>query len=112
MDILKIDSGFSIIETLVTIVIVSMLVIFVSVFLDNIYNNPKLFLKSKALLLAKNEMNRTIYSEGYRDTSYFDDKYRMNIIRQIKDQEGVYKINVLIRKTDKEILSLSRIQSK
>jgi len=112
MDILNQDSGFSIIETLVTILIVGILIIIVSIFMETIFSNPRLFLKSKALYLGQEEINYVINHSAYTDTSYFNNKANLFVNRQITELDKVYKINVSVMKADEEILTLSRVQSK
>ena len=95
MDILKQD-GYSIIETLVSFVILGLIVTFtVGVYL-NLFHNPKLILKSEALHLASHEMDCVLNNKTYNDTTYLNEHKNLQILRKISREESLFRVDILV----------------
>ncbi|MBK7980268.1 MAG: type II secretion system protein [Ignavibacteriae bacterium] len=109
MDKLKNQKGYIILEALVGIIILGLVVTFSVMFFNQIFANSKILLKSDALLLAKQEIDTSINFRTTTDTSYFNQKGNLKVIRNIKAESNIYKAVVTVASDSgkKEILSLS-----
>lgn len=110
MDILKTEHGFSIIETLVAIIILGLLAVFITSFFNQMLRNPQLVLRTKAIYLAEQEINYCINRKAFNDTSYINNEFNLLILRQVITYENNFKINVSVKKNSLDnLVSLSRI---
>ena len=102
------QSGFSLIETLVSMVILGLLVTFTIMFFNNIYSNPKLLLRSEALLLADVEISKCMNFKLASDTSYINLNGNLEVIRNVIREERLLKVAITVRakSNKKEILKL------
>jgi prepilin-type N-terminal cleavage/methylation domain-containing protein len=101
------DEGFSLIEALVSIVILGLLSSIFFSFLSNTINKPVLTYRAEALVLAQNEIQRTIAARNLRDTSYCNMKGNMTIYKHVTENESLYKINVVVLYNNKiELINL------
>ncbi len=109
MDILKKQDGYLIIEALVSLIILGFIVVFVSMFFNNIFQNPKILLRGQALTLANQEIERSINIKAQTDSIYKNQTGNLEVRRMIKRNDNLTNINVSIFSTSakKEILSLS-----
>lgn len=109
MDKLKDQRGYLILEALVGIIILGLVVTFSVMFFNQIFANSKILLRSDALLLAKQEIDRSQNFRVITDTSYFNQKGNLKVIRNIKHESNIYKATVTVASDSgkKEILSLS-----
>lgn len=109
MDQLKSDKGYIIIETLVGIIILGLVITFFAMFFNQIFGNSKILLKGDALILAKQEIERCIVVKATSDTSYFNIRGNLKIMRRIQIVENLSKADVVVASDSgrNEILSLS-----
>ena len=109
MDLLKKESGYLLIETLVGIILFGMIVTFSLVIFNKIFSNPNNLLRSEALYLAEAEIDNCIKQKSFRDTVYSNESNFLNIYRIIEVKDSVISaaVSVQIIKLNKEIISLS-----
>ena len=108
MDILEKENGFTIIESLVTLIILGILTILTVIFFNKIYGNPELLLRREALTLADSEIHNIINNKVFTDTLYHNNKGNLTINRKIFDnKEYIYAVvTINFNQTQKQILSL------
>lgn len=104
---IKSDDGFTIIESLVSLLIIGLVVSLCIIFLNILFSNPGLFLKSEALNAASREIERCIEYRYTNDTTYTTSN-NLVINRNIKVENNIIyaDINVLHREKSKNILTL------
>lgn len=102
------ESGFSLIETLVSILVLGLIVTFSLVFFDKIYSNPQILLKGEALRLAELEMSYCINNKIATDTVYMNSGNNLMIERRVSDNKGLLNAEVKILPINqvKELISL------
>jgi Na+/serine symporter len=110
MDILG-EDGFSIIESLLGIVLLGLIVVFTIIIFNNIWNNPGLAVKSEAFFLASREINNTINGKAFTDTSYNNAQNNLTLNKQVKLADDCYyvEVSVIHIPTKKEIVLLSAV---
>jgi len=109
MDKLKDQSGYTIMETLVSILLIGIIITLFAMFFNQVFSNPKLLLRSEALNLANQEVERSINTKSTTDTSYTNNQANLRIERKIESEESLVKAIVSVKSViaGKEILSLS-----
>jgi prepilin-type N-terminal cleavage/methylation domain-containing protein len=113
LDILNKNDGFSLIETLVVILLLGLLVTFTASFFNDLFDKPGLFLKYQALNLANQEMNNCLYNKITTDTSYTISKHNLTVIRKVTEELNGYDISVSVGITDNQnnnIISLTAFE--
>lgn len=109
MELLKDQSGYSLIETLVCISLLGiMLFISTSVFI-RLFANPKILLRSEALFIANEEITRTIHKKAFTDTTYTNENTNLTIERRVIESGRFAQIEVYVKHSSwsKEIIKLS-----
>jgi prepilin-type N-terminal cleavage/methylation domain-containing protein len=109
------EDGFSLIETLVVILLLGLLVTFTASFFNDLFNKPALFLKYQALRLADREMNYCLNNQVTTDTSYIFPKHNLNVQRTITEELNGYDINVSVSVNNdlkNNIVSLSAFEKR
>lgn len=99
MDKIKSEDGFTILETLVSFLILGILAVVIFTILSNLYTNPALVLKQEAFSLASNEINYSMFNT-VGDTSYFSEHKNLIIERNIIKENGLDEI--IIKVTHKQ----------
>lgn len=115
MDLLRREDGFSLIESLIVILLLGLLVTFTAAFFNDLFNRPGVFLKSEALNLASREINYCINNKLTDDTLYNANKDKLQIKRSVTDELNGYDItvNVYLNNHPKvNIVSLSAFESR
>jgi hypothetical protein len=109
MDLLKKEEGFSIIESLVGIIILGLIVIFFSLFFNKIFQTPKILLRGEAFYLANQEIENSLNMKSKSDTVYSNLNRNLQIRRMVRKEEKLYNIQVEVFTTleKKCILNLS-----
>lgn len=110
MDILRKDGGFSLIETLVAMLLLGLLVTFTVTFFNDLFDKPSIFLKNQALCIAYDEMNYCLNQKISTDTTYVSNQKNLSVNRNITRELYGYDLNVNVYLTDnqkKNIVSLS-----
>ncbi|NLT50528.1 MAG: prepilin-type N-terminal cleavage/methylation domain-containing protein [Ignavibacteria bacterium] len=90
------SSGFSMIETLVAILLLGIISSLFIIFFNDIFSNPKIFLKGKALNAANEEINYSLAHKSAGDTSYFSENGVLFISREIEIIENIRKVEVKV----------------
>lgn len=106
MDILKKENGSTIIEALVTIVLIGILVILTAGFVNMLLTNSTL-VKQEALSLAYQEMDRTLSQVTLNDTIYRNEKGNMSVRRIITEDENGLKAEVMVNRISADTLIFS-----
>ncbi len=109
MDKLNSQNGFTIMETLIGIIIIGLMITFFAMFFNQVFNNPKILLRSDAFVLANNEIERCMNLKISSDTSYTNRIGNLYIKRQITflNKLNKAKVSIYTASGKKEILSLS-----
>jgi len=84
MDKLKNEYGYTLLETLVGIIILGLVIAFFAMFFNQVFANSRIFLIGDATILAKQEIERCINFRIKTDTSYFNNKGNLQVLRDIK----------------------------
>ena len=96
MGILNDENGSSLIETLVSMLILGIVVvIFFSIYIK-IFTNPILVYKSEALSMANQEVMNSINKKVCSDTSYYNLNNNLLVERVIEGTNGLYKVQVTV----------------
>jgi hypothetical protein len=95
MDLLRND-GYTIIETLVSFVILGLFVTFTVGIYISLFHNPNLVLKSEALLAASREMECAINNRSLSDTTFLNENNNLKIFRKVSKGENIYKIDIFV----------------
>ncbi|MBN2571424.1 MAG: type II secretion system protein [Ignavibacteriales bacterium] len=106
MDLLKKNEGFTILETLTSIIILGLLVGFTIIFFNKIFSNSKILLRSDALILAEQEIENCKIKMVLQDTSYANIKGNLILIRKITMFNGLRSIEISVhsKNDNQEIL--------
>lgn len=107
MDLLKEENGTTILESLVVILLLGILITLTAGFFTTVFNNKNM-LKGEALLIAQQEISRTISEVSERDTSYTNETGNLSVRRIVYKDTELCKVEVLVSKasTDSLIISL------
>lgn len=113
MDLLKEETGTTILESLVVILLLGILVTLTASFFSIIFNNKNM-LKGDALLLAQQEIERTLSEKSDHDTTYFSEYGNMEVKRLIRKEENKYLVDVIVSKArnDSALVQLNAIYTK
>ncbi|MFC2094555.1 Tfp pilus assembly protein FimT/FimU [Bacteroidota bacterium] len=96
MHLLDTKDGFTIVETLVVIMILGLLVTLTSVFFSQIFNNPKKMLQGEAFSLARNEIDYCIRFKPESDTLYKNDVGNLSVRRKVNGNENNFNTSVYV----------------
>ena len=109
MDLLNKDSGETMIETLVGIILLGIIVTVSFSILIRIYSNPNTIHKHEAFLLASQEITNCINNKTVTDTIYTNTNENLTVSRKILKHEDFYTVSVKVVPTNSEleIVSLS-----
>lgn len=109
MGILKNQSGYSLIETLVCISLLGIILFISTSVFVRLFANPKILLKNEALYLANEEINRTIHKRTLTDSTYTNENTNLVIERHIAELNGYAQIEVIVKHVHaaKEIVKLT-----
>lgn len=109
MDILKEESGYSLIEALVSISILGIIIIITAMLFTTILSGNSIYSKSEALVLAKNEIENVRQNKILTDTAYNNKEGNLLITRSIKQEDSLYKVNVCVsnKSREKQLISLN-----
>jgi len=109
MGVLKQDDGFSIIEALVSIIILGIIITLGVILIKGIYSHPKALLRGEAFILASQEIDHSIKSKVQNDTSYTNSVGNLTINRQLIPQGDLNKISVTVtfNSTKEDIVSFN-----
>lgn len=97
MDKLKGQEGYTLVESLVGIIILGLVITFFAMFFNQIFGNPRILLKGEALIMASQELDRCLDIKAITDTSYFNRQGNLKIKRKVE----------LIGKLNKAIVSVA-----
>lgn len=97
MDKLKDQLGYTIMETLVGIILIGLIITFFAMFFNQIFSNPKLLLRSEALTLANLEIEKSINTKAINDTIYKNTNGNLLIKRNIKQEKKLVKSTVVVQ---------------
>lgn len=109
MVILKNETGYSLIESMVGIVLLGFIVIVTMIIFTNIFSNSKLIYNKEATYLLFNETENIINNRILTDSSYFNKNETLVIQRKIEKNNNYYiaKIIVKEKKNNKVINKMS-----
>lgn len=104
----KDENGFTLIETLVSLLILGILVTLTMIMLNKIYANPKILLGREALRLAEAELTYCVNNTSLNDTIYTNERQNLKVKRKITDEGKLAKVEiaVVMNGNNKEILRL------
>jgi len=105
MDLLKAERGTTILETLVVILLLGILVTLTASFFTTIFSNKNM-LKSDALQLAQQEINRVLSEKSENDTSYTNETENLKVQRIITKDEKLNSVEIMISKSSNDSLML------
>ncbi|MBI2417893.1 MAG: type II secretion system protein [Ignavibacteriales bacterium] len=100
------EQGYTIMEALVSIVLIGLLITLSLVFFNMLFNSPLMGKKSEALLLAKNEMEYCLHSIGLNDTSYSNRYGTIRIDRNCQKTDSliIFTVKAILLKNNKQIV--------
>ncbi len=101
------NSGFSLIETLVSITIFGILLSLSIAMFTRLNTNPAVWYKSKALVYAKQEIRKIRQLNIIKDTSFVLPNKSLKLIREVKDENNMY--NICIKVVHKDSLLLAEL---
>jgi len=101
LDLLKSENGFTIIETLVAILLLGLLVVGATGFFGTLYNSPKILLRNEALALASNEIDRCISYRILTDTLYKNPVGNLQVKRNVIMKADLNEVIVGVYWSDK-----------
>lgn len=96
MELLKNKSGYTLIETVVSIGLLGVLIVLSAFVYTRFFNNPKILLRDEALLLANMEITNSVNRGLITDTSYMNANGNLKVERKIEDMGSYNKISVII----------------
>lgn len=102
------NAGFSMLETLVSILILGMLITFSIMFFNRIYSNPKILLRKESLQLADTELTNCINANIKTDTLYNNSRGNLEVKRETTVSDYLVSVNVYVylSGTGEEIIHL------
>lgn len=109
MGIVKNQSGYTLIETLVSIGLLSMLILLSAIAYSRFFDNPKILLRNEALYIANQEITNSVNKKIFTDTTYANENNNLAVERKIYDMQTYNKIEVAVMfiQTKKELIKLS-----
>ena len=108
MDILKKEEGMSIIDSLVSIVILGVVVMLTVLVIKGIFTHPRALLKGEACMLASQEIDYSLKYKAIADTTYKNAKGNLLLTRQVSAADSLTRINVRVTYigTGEEVVTL------
>lgn len=97
MDKLKDEAGYTLIESLTAIAVLGIFMFMVSALLLKIFLNPKLTLRSEALLLANNEIKHTLTYKSSNDTTYTNANGNLAVERKVHVNGRINDVEVFVK---------------
>ncbi len=109
MGILKDESGYTLIETLVSIGLLGILIVLSATAYTRFFDNPKILLRNEALYMANQEITNSINKKIFTDTTYANENQNLEVRRNVFDVQKLYRIEVAVVfvQTQKELVRLS-----
>ncbi len=108
MDLLKREEGVSIIESLVSIVILGVIVMMTVIVIKGIFTNPRALLKGEACQIASQEIDYALRYKPVTDSIYKNAKGNLLLSRQISHADSLTRIDVKVTYvgTGEEVVTL------
>lgn len=97
MDKLKDEAGYTLIESLTAIAVLGIFMFIVSALILKMFLNPKLVLRSEALLLANNEIKHTLTYKSSNDTTYTNANGNLIVGRRVHVNERINDVEVSVK---------------
>ena len=113
--IFQMNSGFTIIETLVAIILLGLVSSMGIMVFNQLWGNKKIMLKKEAFVYASQEIDRCISEKIYSDTVYTNSSGSLSINRRIEPSGKLDKIMVIVqdsKNSAKKIIELSVLVNK
>ncbi|PIP77570.1 MAG: hypothetical protein COW85_08310 [Ignavibacteria bacterium CG22_combo_CG10-13_8_21_14_all_37_15] len=109
MDILKREEGVSIIESLVSIVILGLIVVSGVMVMSGLFTHPRALLKGEACQLASSEIDFSLKHTSLIDTSYTNSTGNLLVKRHIAEIDSLTRIEVKVtyKGTSEEVATLA-----
>jgi len=109
MDLLIDDSGSTLIETLIGILILGIVATVTFSIYMQVYTSPTLLYKTEALSIANQEVTNCICNKVTSDTSYYNLNNNLIITRKVTVLNRIYRVEVDVAHPKKEgaILTMS-----
>lgn len=96
MDTLKKEDGFTIIESLVGIILLSLFVGLSAMVINGIYSRPQILMKGEASTLASQEIDYSLKMKPAGDTVYENGSGNMVVRREITQADSLAHIVVTV----------------
>ena len=96
MGILKQEDGVTIIESLVSIVILGVIVMMTVFVIKGLFTHPRALLKGEACQLASQEIDYSLKYKPVNDTSYKNAKGNLLLNRQVSKADDLTRIEVKV----------------
>ena len=90
------QSGFSLIETVVSIGLLGILVTLSVIAYTRFFDNPKILLRNEALYMANQEITNAVNKRRFTDTTYTNINGNLAVERNISDLQTYYKMEVAV----------------
>lgn len=109
MELLKDQSGYSLIETLVCISLLGIILFISTSVFVRLFANPKILVRNEALFIANEEITRATQKKEFKDTTYTNENANLTIERRVIESGEFAQIEVYVRHSSqsKEIVKLS-----
>jgi prepilin-type N-terminal cleavage/methylation domain-containing protein len=91
------DEGFSLIEALVSIVLIGILSTLILSFIIKLSTGDKSLARMDALTMARTEIGNTITNRTINDTSYSDAKGKLTLFKYVTNKDSYFEINILVK---------------
>ncbi len=110
MKVIRGKNGFSIIEALVSIVLLGLLLSLTASFFTSLFDKPELLLKDEALLMAESSMNKSVRQSLFSDSLYYNEKKTLEVSRKVYYDSSFVNILIIVKGAgkNKEIVRLER----
>ncbi len=94
-------------EALVSIVIIGLMSTLFFSFLSNSINKPLLINRAEALVLANKEIQITLSSRNFQDTSYSNNKSNLTLYKRVVESGNLYVVHVsVLYKNKTELINI------
>lgn len=103
MGILKNQSGFSLIETLICISLLGVLLVLTSMIFVRFFSNPKMLLRNEALFMANQEMTNSINIKRLTDTTYVNTNANLTLVKKVQDAGNCNKVDITVKTVHNEL---------
>lgn len=109
MDILKREEGVSIIESLVSIVILGLIVVLGVMVMSGLFTHPRVLLKGEACQLVSSEIDYSLKHNPLIDTSYTNSTGNLLVKRHVTEVDSLTRIEVKVtyKGTGEEVATLA-----